>query len=101
MPPFSRLAIKPSAEFIYKFAIRTFASWIPTGYRWFERSALNSDQELGREIHAWSKVAADLRTAIEIQRWEVLIPTEDHDQLIAFGKLVNMAPIDGEDDQTF
>jgi hypothetical protein len=101
MATFNRANIKPSRELLRRLTVRTFASWIPTGYRWFERRSLDGDRELGKEIRAWSKVAADLRMAIETQRYEVLIPQEDTAQLDAFGAILELPRKSGESNVTY
>lgn len=101
MLTFKRLSIKPSYDFIYNLSVKTMAWWIPTSYRWFSPTASNGDQELGKLIRAWARTGAELRAAIETQRWEVFVQTADADYLNKFGALIDVTRKAGESDDDY
>jgi hypothetical protein len=100
MPGFSRKAIAPNKGFITNLVARGIASWIPTGFRWFEPTALQRDHEFGKQIMALAKMIADLRHGIEVQRYNIFLASAVGDALDDLAKALGFKRRVGENDDT-
>lgn len=72
---FQRLQIVPNPNLLKNFTVRTLASWIPTGFRWFTADATDEDKELGMYLRAQGQVLSQLKTATETERYALYLPT--------------------------
>jgi len=77
------------------------AGWIPTGFRWFSKDAVNEDWELGKFLRANADVMGDLVTDTARQRYAIFIGSAVGDDLDVAAAGFGFTREAGEDDDIF